>query len=42
MRGKTKKIKNKNRPDWALSVLDGVVSSVFISCLVLDSSVMGM
>lgn len=34
--------KTKTGPEWALSVLDGVVSSVFISCLVLGSNVTGV
>lgn len=33
--GNTEKAKNKNRPDWALSVLHGVVSSVLSSSVVL-------
>lgn len=30
-----KRVKNKNGPDWALSVLHGVVSSVLSSSVVL-------
>lgn len=33
--GKTKKKNKKNGPDWALSVLEGVVSSVLSSSVVL-------